>query len=252
MHWTAGSDTWYSASVHVPKTQLIIELLSKNYTQTGLRASEAAPAARLSEARAAEVSGWTTDRDYVYAVRISRAVTNLTEVDAFYTAALGATKTESTATKSCFKVATTSTFTDTTEICFNEHADDKHDVLSVAGYVSGLFATHAKLLAGKPTCGMDKYLDNHLAIDPTDHGSTAFGDAIIDYVDARDDALYYCEAEMGHNTYNLHYIIDPTGWGVQIDTRYSKEPKGCSSRRRLQGPPSPGGHGNPACNLGTC
>lgn len=246
MHWTAGSDTWYSAAVHVPNTQLVIELLSKNFTQTGLRASRAAPAPRLSEARAREIAGWGTDRDYVYAIRISRAVTNLTEVDAFYKTALGATRTESTAQKACYKVATTSTFTDTTEVCFNEHADDKHDVLSVAGYVSGLFATHAALLAGKPACGADKYLDNHLAIDPTAHGSTTYGDALVDYVDATPGALYYCEAEP-MSGYNLHYVIDPSGFGVQVDTMFSKTPKGCSQqRRRLQG------HGNPACNLGTC
>lgn len=251
MHWTSGADTWYSASVHVPNTQLIVELLSKNYTQTGLRASAPAPSPRLHANRAAEIAEWGTDRAYVYAIRVSRAVANLTEVDAFYTGALGAATSSKSAQKACYKLATTSSFVDTTEVCFNEHADDKHDVLSVAGYVSGLFATHAALLT-KPTCGMDKYLDNHLAVDPTDHSSTSFGDNIVKYIDANADAMYYCEYDQGHSAsgYNLHYIIDPSGFGVQVDTKYTSPPKGCSStdafRRRLQG------HENPACNLGTC
>lgn len=249
MSWTTGSDKWFSASVHVPNTQLIIELLSKNYTEgASLRASQDAPSPRLSESRANELNALETNRDYVYAVRISRAVTNLTAMDEFYVGALGATSVEETDQRHCYKVATTSSFTDTTEVCFNEHADDKHDVLSVEAYTAGMNGVHQKLLKGKPKCGMDKYLDNHLAIDPTEHGSTTFGDNIVDYINKHDDVLYYCEPAMGPGAsgYQMHYIIDPTGFGVQVDTQFSEEPAACSSRRRLQG------HSNPACDLGDC
>ena len=51
-------------------------------------------------------------------------------------------------------------------------------------------------------------------------------------------------------TYSLHYVIDPTGWGVQIGAPFSHEPSGCSSSVLLDW--SDDGNFNPACNLGLC
>ena len=79
-------------------------------------------------------------------------------------------------------------------------------------------------------------------------GGSTFGDDVVDFVDQNPDVLYYCEND-GPQGSGLHYVIDPTGFGVQIDTQFSKQPAGCSAAN-----PGPGGDDdfNPACNLGTC
>ena len=49
--------------------------------------------------------------------------------------------------------------------------------------------------------------------------------------------------------YTLHYIIDPTGWGIQLDMNFEAQPSGCSNS--LLGAED-GSSYNPACDLGTC
>ena len=49
--------------------------------------------------------------------------------------------------------------------------------------------------------------------------------------------------------YVLHYIIDPTGWGIQLDMNFEAQPSGCSNS--LLGAEA-GSAYNPACDLGTC
>ena len=86
--------------------------------------------------------------------------------------------------------------------------------------------------------------DHHHAFDA--HTSNA---DIVSFLDstAGKDTYYYCEPS--GNSYALHYIIDPTGWGIQLDMQASSQPSGCSSSaRRLR----VGGSYNPACDLGSC
>ena len=250
MSFTAGGDTWHAANVRVPGSQLLIELLATNYTGAHRMAAAPAPAPRLGDARAAELKAMTTDRAYVYAVRVARACTDLDAVAAFYTGALGATQVSETATRKCWKLATTSAFTDTTEVCYTEHADDASDAMTVKEYEDALNGAHASLLKGQPKCGMDKWLDNHLAVDPTDHGSNDYGDALVAYVDATADLYYYCEPAMGPGAsgYTLHYVIDPAGWGVQVDASFTSPPQACASSSLA----IVEGDFNPACDLGTC
>jgi catechol 2,3-dioxygenase-like lactoylglutathione lyase family enzyme len=250
MSFTAGGDTWHAANVRVPGSQLLIELLATNYTGAHRMAAAPAPAPRLGDARARELKAMTTDRAYVYAVRVARACTDLDAVAAFYTGALGATQVSETATRKCWKLATTSSFTDTTEVCYTEHADDANDAMTVKEYEDALNGAHASLLKGQPKCGMDKWLDNHLAVDPTDHGSNEYGDALVAYVDATADLYYYCEPAMGPGAsgYTLHYVIDPAGWGVQVDASFTSPPQACASSSLAI---VEGGF-NPACDLGTC
>ena len=138
------------------------------------------------------------------------------------------------------------------QVCYTEHADDADADFTVKDYEDALNGAHASLLDGQPKCGMDKWLDNHLAVDPTVHGSTAFGDTLVAYVDKTEGLYYYCEPAMGPGAsgYDLHYVIDPAGWGVQVDTSFSSAPTKCASSTTVEGPP--GGNFNPACDLGTC
>ena len=100
-------------------------------------------------------------------------------------------------------------------------------------------AVHKNLLA-EPTCGTDRWLDNHHAYDTQTSG---VGKTIVSYIEEH-EPYYYCEPS--GSSYALHYVIDPTGWGIQLDVQFSSQPSGCSSAARQLG------GGNPACDLGSC
>ena len=68
--------------------------------------------------------------------------------------------------------------------------------------------------------------------------------------DAGADTDYYgSPAGVSGALSGLHYIIDPTGWGIQLDMNFEAQPSGCSNS--LLGAED-GSSYNPACDLGTC
>ena len=125
-------------------------------------------------------------------------------------------------------------------------------------------AVHSNLLT-KPTCGVDKWLDNHHAFDTQTSGT---GSQVVSYIE-KHAPFYYCMPGGGPGPppsddatalqrrlqgpppsgYVLHYIIDPTGWGIQLDMNFETQPSGCSNS--LLGEED-GSSYNPACDLGTC
>ena len=110
-------------------------------------------------------------------------------------------------------------------------------------------AVHANLLAS-PMCGTDKWLDNHHAFDDF----TMSTSSIVEYLDsdAGADIYYYCSpSEVDGPLGGLHYIIDPTGWGIQLDMDATEQPSGCADAAR-QLPIKVGDTYNPACDLGAC
>ena len=133
-------------------------------------------------------------------------------------------------------------------MCYSAHADDAEAPLSVAGLEQGVRAGHDANLRHKPKCGRDKWLDFHFAYDNPAHGDAAVGDAVVAYADAAPDALYACEANprpSGPRGLILHYVVDPTGWGIQYGGPYTTAPKACANATL-------GDVYNPACDLGTC
>ena len=79
------------------------------------------------------------------------------------------------------------------------------------------------------------------------------GDAVVAYADAAPDALYACEANprpSGPRGLILHYVVDPTGWGIQYGGPYTTAPKACANATLGDAPF--GDVYNPACDLGTC
>eukprot|EP00966_Prymnesium_polylepis_P056861 1316045-Prymnesium_polylepis.2 len=71
----------------------------------------------------------------------------------------------------------------------------------------------AKNVVTSPSCNMNRWADNHYALDIFD-GSF---DYIIDYVDAHSSVLYQC-ADFGVT--GLHYIYDPTGCVLTLPRRF--------------------------------
>merc|ERR1712216_735880 len=112
---------------------------------------------------------------------------------------------------------------------------------------------HRTILGDHPFCGMDKWFDNHYAIDSRQSSDTS---KIIDYINS-EGTLHYCETSQSigsSQSASVHYVFDPTGWGIQLDISFSSAPKDCSSsmtqqKQRLNGRGLLAGHVNPACTI---
>merc|ERR1712190_708088 len=139
----------------------------------------------------------------------------------------------------------------TVDICFTSRPDSatKGD-FKVADFENMLNTVHKNIIVGHPFCQVDKWEDNHYAID----SFSASTSSIISYINAN-NVPHVCSSS-GQTEFpgmgGLHYIFDPTGWGIQADLSFSSQPSDCSSEdiadgfRRLQG------SYNPACESGPC
>lgn len=135
------------------------------------------------------------------------------------------------------------------DICFTnrEEKATKGD-WKVSDFESMLNTVHKSIIVGYPFCQVDKWEDNHYAIDSW---STP-GDSIVSYVNTN-NVPHICQMAGGGSggAGNLHYAFDPTGWGIQLDLSFNTKPSDCqaslqNAKRRLQGTY------NPACEPGTC
>merc|ERR1711920_1041552 len=122
--------------------------------------------------------------------------------------------------------------------------------MGVGDFEDMLNTVHSNLLSGHPFCEVDKWFDNHYAID----SQSADGTKIVNYVN-KNNPFHVCSSGMGSGT-SLAYVFDPTGWGIQLDLNVGT-PSDCNSvehetsdifdgGRRLQG-----GKFNPACTTDT-
>lgn len=247
--YEADGSTWYSAIVQVPDSHMVLEIMSDSSSMIGAEhhtteARLSPSLARRTLARKADilahhnftamgVSASTTSM----VIKVSRGATDLDAIDSFYTSALGASLDYSDSGDSyethCFKYTTSSDV----DVCFTKRDDNTGNDWTVASNEQSMFAVHANLLTN-PNCAMDKWLDNHHAYDSQ---SSSTGTAAVSYLSNNPDTYYYCEEGA------LHYIIDPTGWGIQTDFMFQSNPSGCSSRAIFTD-----NGGNPACSLGTC
>jgi len=235
--WTYEGAAWHGVVVQVPGTQMIFELMTDKTSTVSphVIASSIELEPRLSPAAISRVQSTNADSSILSPVSVNRAASDLDALETFYVTGMKTTMTMDTVdnttkvSKKCFLWSGASV-----DVCFTKRADSatKGD-FKPADFEAMLNTVHDNLLKN-PLCGEDKWVDNHYAID----GHSTSADYIIEYVEAN-NIKYMCFAS------NLHYIFDPTGWGIQVDLRFTKTPKGCSSV-------SLNGGGNPACSLGTC
>ena len=147
---------------------------------------------RLGATQAAAIKahvGADTSSDLLYATRVSRGTADLDAIDTFYVDVMGATldidSTTADYERHCFKYSTSSTV----DLCFttrNESATSSDfTIADMEGQMNGV---HAALLA-KPTCGVDKWLDNHHAYDAQSVSTSS----IVTFLDsdAGADTYYY-------------------------------------------------------------
>ena len=95
----------------------------------------------------------------------------------------------------------------------------------------------AQKVTSPPTCNMNRWADNHYALDLLNGDF----DYIVDYLEQNPSVKYQC-ANFGIP--GLHYVFDPTGWAVQLNMVFKRQPSGCPAR--------PLSSNNPMCGGGSC
>jgi len=265
--WTGPTGTEYtSIIVQVPKSQLILELCQKGaltYDEgeaQPMKLEQRVPDSTLV-AQDAILSSYDAKADastvgaYIVSLGINRAVSAkaMSKLEDFYVTGMGTTKThDATAndvTKKCFLWPGA-----TGNLCFTSRPDSATaGDWKVGDFEDMLNTVHSNLLAGHPFCPVDKWFDNHYAID----SQSADTSKILSYVNEK-NPFHICSSsgavEFPPASGGLVTIFDPTGWGIQLDMGSVGTPSDCASEegapsnfsRRLQG-----GKYNPACTTDT-
>ena len=219
---TAGGDTYYSLFVAVPHSVLVVELISDELTGGD---DGATLETRMSDRNAARLKteAKATPNNLLYEVNVNRATTNLTAVTAFYEDALNCTVTlDATAHgahRRCFMWGPDPTGDDwaLSDVCFVERAAAADAAFSVRDFEDNFWAVHEANIDG-PNHG-DKYNDFHYAMDGDGlQPAKVSGDYLVDYFTKHTPTLadrywYFLCVQ--------HYIIDPTGWCIQVDLDFS-------------------------------
>ena len=215
-----GGASWYGAIVHVPNTQMVLEFSSNSstvlepLTTTLLELEPRLPAAVLRRVAA------SSERQLQVAV-VSRASSDVAAIEAFYVQGMNTTLSlfygsdDATVKARCVKWQDA-----TVDVCFRQRspAATSGD-FSVAAFESMLHAVHHTLLRD-PNCGMDRWQDNHYAIDAPELNA----EWILRYLDDHEDARYVCNGD------SVHYLFDPTGFAVQLDMGINGSAVRCDAR----------------------
>jgi len=195
--------------------------------------------------------------DIIYINRVNRAASRsaMDKLETFYVDGIGQTMSSHTGNSSSTSETKCFTWTGATvDVCYTWRPDsDTKGDWKVGDFEDMLNTVHGNLLKGQPLCAVDKWFDNHYAVD----SMTTDGSTFVDYVNNNKDAIYYCSSKMGPGAsgYSLHYLFDPCGWGIQLNVNMNDAgtPSGCSSAAAAAGAPAfVQGTNNPACSPGTC
>jgi len=265
--WTGPKGTDYtSIIVQVPGSQLILELCqqaSLTYEvgeSRPVKLEQRVPDSTLL-AKEAQLSSYNATSDsssvgsYIVSLGINRAVSAkaMAKLEDFYVAGMGTTKThdatKNDVTKKCFLWPGA-----TANLCFTNRPDAATSGdWKVGDFEDMLNTVHSNLLSGHPFCPVDKWFDNHYAIDSQSADTTK----ILKYVNEK-NPFHICSSssamEFPPSGGGLSIIFDPTGWGIQLDVQSLGTPNDCSSQGEMPsngGRLLEGGTFNPACTTDT-
>jgi len=240
----------------VPHTQMILELtskksLSRNQSQ---RTVHSAHERRLSSNAIANIDAIADAEEQRGAtlspISVNRAASaaTMSKLDEFYVKGMGAKKVSDDSsngvTRKCYLWTGA-----TVDVCFTSRPDSAtKGEFKVGDFENMLNTVHKNIIVGHPYCQVDKWEDNHYAID----SFSASTSSIISYINSN-NVPHVCESGSGGSGMSgLHYIFDPTGWGIQADLSFSSQPNDCSSGKVDDASEHLQGSYNPACEPGTC
>jgi hypothetical protein len=251
----SNSKQYTSLIVQVPNSQLLLELVQQ--TSLTLAAGELAPlimeqrvpdsALAQQEQRLSGVGVSDTTTDYVVSLGISRAVSTqaMAKLEGFYVSGMGTTKThdatEGDVSKKCFLWPGASA-----NICFTSRPDSATSGnFTVGDFEDMLNSVHKTIIDGHPFCPMDRWFDNHYAVDSHSWSATQ----ILNYVNTEKPFHTCSTGSFGPS--GVSAIWDPTGMGIQMDGQIGY-PNDCSTDETRESPfPLKGGKFNPACTADT-
>jgi hypothetical protein len=253
--WASVTDntasTYSSLIVQVPSTQMVLELISSGTLSGVARTVHESTEVRASQRALAmidELSSQNTG-SVLTPVSVNRAASAATiaKLDDFYVTGMGTSKVSddsdasSNSKRQCYLWPGAEV-----DICFTNRADSAtKGSWKVGDFEDMLNTVHKNIIVGHPYCGLDKWEDNHYAID----SQSASTSGIISYIN-KNNVPHICQSGSGSGGSGLHYAFDPTGWGIQLDLGFSSSPSDCTSES--QAPFKVDGTFNPACEPGTC
>ena len=237
----------FSVFVHVPRSQLVLELVAAtSATLAPARDGLAALEPRLPATRLAAVAAAPPARgDLLLPVRVSRAATDLDALDAFYGAdgmranlTLALDGADGGAAARCYLWPSGNV-----DLCFVRRDDAATAGAFKVGDFERMLRNASATSVTTPLCQMNRWADNHYALDVAD-GSF---DYVVDYLEEHPDVLYQC-GPAGTPMSGLHYVYDPTGWVVQLNVNITKLPRGCD----VADDDDAAASSSPMCDGGTC
>lgn len=248
---TAGQQ-YSSLLVQVPGSQLLLELVQKSSIElaegeVAVQMEQRVPDAVLNDqdSRMSNEAVSDTTGDYIVSLVVNRAAssTAMSQLEDFYVGGMGTTMshdaTENGATKKCFLWPGASV-----HVCFTNRADSETSgSFKVGDLEDVLNGAHKAIIDGHPYCPMDRWFDNHYAIDSHSVSNTK----ILSYINSG-KAFFTCGSNPMRGA-GLSAVFDPTGLGIQMDTSTSL-PNACSSLMSSNNV-SAAGPGNPACTVDT-
>merc|ERR1712080_375144 len=184
--------------------------------------------------------------NYIVSLAVNRAVSanSFAKLDDFYTSGMGTSKTlDSSAngvSKKCFlwPVATV-------DVCFTNRAEtETSGSFKVGDFEDMLNNVHKTIIGGHPNCPMDRWFDNHYAIDSRKVDNTR----ILNYVNSK--GVYHICSSNPRGGSGTSAIFDPTGLGIQMDTGLGSAAD-CSSSALYACEDCLQGKFNPACTVDT-
>merc|ERR1712139_576001 len=252
--WSNSDAQQYSSLlVQVPGSQLILELVQKSSLvlaegEASVQMEQRVPDSILED-QDSNLSGELvsdTTSDYIVSLVVNRAASSnaMSQLEDFYVTGMGTTKThdatENGANKKCFLWPGA-----TVNICFTNRDDSETSTsFKVSDLEDMLNSAHQTIIDGHPFCPMDRWFDNHYAIDSHSVDSSK----ILSYINS-EKPFHTCGSNPMRGT-GLSAIFDPTGLGIQMDTGTSL-PNDCSTLMSSNNVSSEPGHSNPACTVDT-
>jgi len=220
---TETGETWYSLFVRVPGSQMVLEIIgNENPTTTGLGGEAMTPLeARLSPRNVKLYATYKKDKNnLLYAASVSRATSNITAIEDFYTNVIKATVVQSVdlpkyeISRRCFQWPTA-----TSDVCFTSRPGGQTGQWTVKMHEDNFWSVHRAVMTAPSVS--DKYNDNHYAVDT--HVS---GDYIATYFTANNPFPLKKDSRFAFACAQ-DYIVDPTGWTIQTDLFFTKAYPGC-------------------------
>jgi hypothetical protein len=228
--WADSKGQSYSSIlVQVPQSQLILELVqqtSLSGVNQVLQLEQRVPDSVLAQHAsklAAQANVTDTTSDYIVSLVVNRAASKaaLSKLDAFYVDGMGTSKThdaaEAGAEKKCYLWPGASV-----NVCFTARDDSATSTaFKVGDFEDMLNGVHKTMLEGHPFCSMDRWFDNHYAIDSQSVSSSK----ILAYINSQ-KPFHTCASGLFGSS--LSVVYDPTGLGIQMDTN-TGAPDDCKS-----------------------